>query len=120
METNIEGRTNINTTAGNHVIHEATKSFTGSQSNPDVQPLSALHSNLAVQTGVVTGDTQLILPRRRFKHPDIGRVCVPCFQMFANSGNLRRHNKMFHRPHVQPPVDNDPRQSCEMNGVGTS
>ena len=130
METNIEGadgvvrscegRTNVNTTAGNHVNHAVSKSFTGSQSNPDVQPLSALHSNLAVQTGVVTGDTQLILPRRRFKHPDIGRVCVPCFQMFANSGNLRRHNKMFHRPHVQPPVDNSPRQSCGINGVGTS
>ena len=124
METNIEGRTNVNTTAGNHVIHEASKSFTGSQSNPGVQPLSALHSNLAVQTGVITGDTPLILPRRRFVprngRPDIGTVCVSCFQVFANKSNLNRHNKKFHRPHVETPVDNDPRQSCEMNGVGTS
>ena len=93
METNIEGadgvvrscegRTNVNTTAGNHVNHAVSKSFTGSQSNPDVQPLSALHSNLAVQTGVVTGDTQLILHPRRFVprngRPDIAKVCVPCF-----------------------------------------
>ena len=134
LETNIEdaddvvgcceGRINVHATAGNHVIHEVSKSFTGSQSNPRVQPFSALHSNLAVQTGEITGDTQLILPRRRFVprngRPDIAKVCVPCFQVFANKSNLKRHNKTFHRPHVQPPVDNDPRQSGEMNGVGTS
>ena len=42
------------------------------------------------------------------------------FKVFGNKGNLNRHNKISHKPHVQPPVEEDPRQSGGMNDVGTS
>ena len=65
------GRANVNqntvTTAGNHMLREASKSF---HSNPDVQTFSALHLNPAVQTGIITGIVRLILPCRTFTQPN--------------------------------------------------
>ena len=71
METNIEGadgvvrscegRTNVYATAGVHVTHEVSKSFTA-----PTNTFSAIHSNPTVQTGVNTGAAQLILPRHTF------------------------------------------------------
>ena len=57
---------NAVTTAGERMFHESSKSFMGSQSNPDVNFFSALHSNPATQTGMITGVVQLILPRYMF------------------------------------------------------
>ena len=66
LETNIddddaarscERRTNVYVTAGDDVIHEASKCLTA-----PTNTFSALHSNPAVQTGVITGVVRLILP----------------------------------------------------------
>ena len=54
---------NAVTSAGERVLREASKSF---QSNPDVRTFSALHSNPAAQTGMITGVVQLILTHRTF------------------------------------------------------
>ena len=54
---------NAVTSAGERVLREASKSF---QSNPDVRTFSALHSNPAAQTGMITGVVQLILPCHTF------------------------------------------------------
>ena len=56
-----EGRTNIYTTAGYQLIHEASKCFTAPNNT-----FSVLHSNPAAKTGVVTGAVRLILPCRTF------------------------------------------------------
>ena len=57
---------NAVTTTGEHILHEASKSYMKSQSNPDIRTFSALHANPAVQTGTITGAVRLILPRHTF------------------------------------------------------
>ena len=44
------------------MIHEASKRFTA-----PTETFSTIHSNVAAQTGVITGVVQLILPCRAFK-----------------------------------------------------
>ena len=48
------------------------------------------------------------------------KLCTHCNKWFSCKSSLNRHTKTFHRPHVQPPVDDDHGQSGGMNGVGPS
>ena len=59
---------NTVTSAGERMICEASKSSIGSQSNPSVQTFSALDSNPATQTGMITGGVRLNLPRHTIIH----------------------------------------------------
>ena len=47
------------------------------------------------------------------------RLCTDCSKCFFCKISFNRHNKTFHRPHVQPAVDDDLRLRSA-NGAGTS
>ena len=46
----------------------------------------------------------------------VKKVCVDCLKVFVNKSNLNRHTETAHSSHVQPPVDDDSRQSVGMYG----
>ena len=44
------------------------------------------------------------------------KLCTHCNKWFSCKSSLNRYTKTFHRPHVQPSVDDDPRQNGGMYG----
>ena len=86
---------NAVTTAGDCILHEASKSDKESQSNPDVRAFSAPHANPALQTGTITGVVRLIFPRHMFtqrnRRPGFVQmfIVVDSFAQRLNSGVWR-------------------------------
>ena len=44
------------------------------------------------------------------------KLCLRCNKWFSCKSSLNRHTKKLHRTHVQPPVDDDSRQSGGLCG----